>query len=106
VIWPKAANAAGVQDALAAETERSLPVFAVHRRALAQLDPDGSSALAQFWFERGLFGSRAEADRFIADFQQDYRRQLRRQQVRDLPVKVRTLPRKLKRRTLRRLGRA
>jgi len=106
VIWPKAANVAGVQAAIASEAERQTPVFAVHRRALAQLDPAGAAALAEFWTERGLFGSLPEAGRFIADFQQGYRRELRRQQVRDLPVKVRSLPRKLKRRTLRRLGRA
>ena len=105
VVWPKAANRAGIEAAVTADAERQTPFFAVHRRALAQIDPAGITVLAEFWCERGLFDSVGAAETFVAEFQQAYRRELRRQQIRELPHKIRSAPRKLRRRALRRLGR-
>jgi Family of unknown function (DUF6492) len=103
VVWPKAATLAGVETAITAATERQTPVFTVHRRALARLDPAAGGTLARFWVDRGLFGSLEQADQFITDFQQAYQREMRKQRLRELPHRLRSLPHRVKRRTLRKL---
>lgn len=101
VVWPRAADAQGVAAAVAAAGQPGTPLFAVHRRALARLDPEGRADLARFWCARGLFRSSGTAERFIVEYQHGYRRQERLQQVRDLPGTVRTIPRRVRRDGLR-----
>lgn len=104
-VWPKAATRAGVEEAVATVVERDAPLFAVHRRALATLDPDAVGALAAFWAERGLFPTADAARAFVAEFQRTYRRTARVQRLRELPYRLRSVPRKVRRVVARRLGR-
>jgi hypothetical protein len=107
-IWPRTANLEGVQNALRAADERGTPLIAVHRKALARLDPESSRVLAGFWAKRGLFGSVQEANRFVLDFQRSYQKTVRRQRLRALSGTLRFLPQRVwrrLRRTLRRLAR-
>lgn len=95
IVWPHAANLAGVQDAVRTANERRTPLFTVHRRALARLDRDSATAVAEFWTESGLFPSVDDAERFIRGFQRAYDKEMRMQRIRDTPHK---LKRKLKNR--------
>ena len=97
VVWPRAATREGVTAAVAEAEHRGTPLFAVHRRALAQLDPAGRAALAQFWCRRGHFRSIDDAEAFVEAFRRGYRRKQRAQQLRDLPVKLRSIPRRIRR---------
>jgi hypothetical protein len=91
VVWPSAATRAGVEAAVERAGD-DVPLFAVHRKALAALDPDAVLPLARFWTERGLFASEEEAARFVARFRRLHRRRLRLHQLREAPRTVR-LPR-------------
>jgi hypothetical protein len=88
VIWPRAATAEGCRDAIATAVVGRAPVFSAHRRALARLDTEATSLLAQFWTERGLFPTAEQAAGFVQRFQRDYPRQERRQRLRSLPGKL------------------
>ncbi|MFA7266274.1 MAG: DUF6492 family protein [Candidatus Nanopelagicales bacterium] len=96
-VWPKAANLPGVRAAIAAADERDVPVFSVHRRALAIVPPESSQALAQFWVARDLFDSAAQASGFVRDFQSNYERAAKAQRRRDLPAKLRSIPHRVRR---------
>lgn len=96
-VWPKAANLSGVQSAIEAANERDVPIFSVHRRALAVLPPEGTLALAEFWVERGLFELASDAETFVREFQTNYERAAKAQRRRDLPAKVRSLPQRIRR---------
>jgi hypothetical protein len=93
-VWPKAANPEGVSAAITASDERRTPVFSVHRRALAVLDPSSAKVLADFWVRCGLFDDPQSASTFVRDFQESYEKAARRQRRRDLPAKLRSLPRR------------
>jgi len=87
-VWPRSADAAGVERAVEESDGRDAPLFAVHRRALAVLDAPTSGMLADFWVERGLFPSAADALRFVTEFQAGHDRTLRRQRLREAPYSV------------------
>lgn len=96
-VWPKAANLPGVQGAIEAAIVRDVPIFSVHRRALAVLPPESIEVLAEFWVERGLFESTSDAATFVRDFQSKYARAAKAQRRRDLPAKLRSLPQRIRR---------
>lgn len=95
-VWPRSADIDGVRAAIAQADEGDAPVFSVHRRALAQLDPASTAVLASFWTQRGLFESEDAATEFVLDFQRSYQKAARRQRRRDLPGKVASVPRKIR----------
>lgn len=101
-IWPRLASVEGVAQTLVDARNSASPVFAVHRNALARLDESSAHAVAAFWLERGLFPTMDAATLFIDEFQTAFEKEARRQRLRDLPRKVRTLPRAVKRRLVRR----
>jgi hypothetical protein len=72
VVWPGTRDVGSVRSAIEAARSRRSPFFAVHRRALAKVDGAGARALADYWTELGLFGSRAEAIRFIWAFRLNF----------------------------------
>ncbi|HEY8590570.1 MAG TPA: DUF6492 family protein [Naasia sp.] len=105
VVWPRAATGEGVRAAVELAEQRKSPLFAVHRRALATLTDEGIGALSVYWTSSGLFGSPEEATAFIADFRRASEVETRAQARRDLPAKLLSAPRKLRRRLRDRLGR-
>ena len=104
-IWPRGADAAGVADAIQAAAERQSPVFSVHRRALAALTEDGTAALSAFWAEKGLFASPSEAAGFVRAYQALHESEARAQARRDLPGRLLSAPRKLRRKLIDRVTR-
>jgi hypothetical protein len=79
-LWPRAVTAAGVEEAVA--TARESMMFAVHRRALAALDPPLARPVAALWAERDLFPSVADAEEFVVAYRSELERQGRRQRRR------------------------
>jgi hypothetical protein len=98
-LWPKASRTAeGVAGVVREAAESGRPMFAVHRLALLRMDADSARPLAEFWAERGLFGSAADAEAFLAKARASLERELAAQKRRDLPHKVLAAPRALRRR--------
>jgi hypothetical protein len=64
-LWGADANAAGVVAAIDKFHRGRAPFFAVHRRALRNMDEKGTRALAYFWRLKGLFASVEAAETFI-----------------------------------------
>ena len=73
-IWPKNVNATKVREAVGKAADRSLPLFSIHRRALGRLDAEGVHLLAEFWTERELFATSADAERFVREFKRAFLR--------------------------------
>ena len=95
-LWPRGATPAGVEKAVTAA--RSSMMFAVHRRALAALDPGLAAPVIDLWTERGLFPSSTEAENFVTRSQAEAAVGSRRQRRRDLPTRLLSAPRSLMRR--------
>jgi hypothetical protein len=87
-VWPRRADAAGVQAAIEHAESTDSALFSVHRRALQSLPPDATAALAQFWFARGLFSSVADGERLVANVADAAHRFDREQRWRQLRLKV------------------
>jgi hypothetical protein len=87
-VWKGTATLAGVTAAIDAADHDSAAVFSVHRRALPRLPLAALVALADFWTERGLFASRAQALRFCLAFRVQY---VVREVRRKLPGRLRAL---------------
>jgi hypothetical protein len=105
-IWPKGATLEGVRAALAQSAERGGPVFAVHRRALAALTPDGAGELARFWADTGLFDTEELARTFISDYARAFRKEARLQKIREVPLRALVLARRIQGTLARTEGRA
>jgi hypothetical protein len=82
-VWPKGANLAGVERALAAVAEHDPAVISVHRTALARMDGAARSRLRDFWLQRKLFDSRAEVTRFVLSYRIRYLRTMAMKKVRE-----------------------
>lgn len=100
-VWWHSASLAGVRKAVRAARERQTPLFSVHRLALARLNRDSRSVLADFWADRGLFASHEEAHRFLMEF----RRAMYSEVLRELLHEAMWLPRRMMRRVLHRISR-
>ncbi|WP_424348215.1 DUF6492 family protein [Kocuria sp. CH-021] len=105
IVWPKSADECGVAAAIATAEDHDLPIFAVHRRALVNLPDEAVRMLADFWAGRELFPSAEEAESFVAEFRAQHESQIRAQTRRDLPGKVLSVPRKVRRELMHRLPR-
>ena len=97
-VWPRGATVEGVTAAIDAVTAGGHPMFAVHRMALARLDRDAAALLAGFWAERGLFDSLESATTFVQEFPAILEREQRAQKRADLPSRVLSAPRAIRRR--------
>lgn len=101
-VWPRGAHTAGVRAAVDAAASGRSPFFTVHRRAFPLLDAAARGQLADFWSDRGLFDSADDAAVFLRRYGRQVARSSRAQRVRELPLKVLSLPRKVRERLLRR----
>lgn len=75
-VWAGASTTAEVGTVLEQADRSPTTTFAVHRRALARLSPESVRDLAEFWTRHGLFGSSADAQRFIRRFRIGYVRSM------------------------------
>ena len=98
VVWPRRADRAGVEAAIAQARSGRTPLFAVHRRALNRLDDEGARALATYWTDLGLFESVPAAERFVRDFRAAFVRTERAKKVRELPYRAVTVLRRARHR--------
>lgn len=73
MVWPKAADLAGVQQAIARVRDTDAAFFGVHRRSLAAADRAAVEALEGFWCDRGLFATAKQARRMTSAFRRTYR---------------------------------
>jgi hypothetical protein len=88
-VWPGKADQDGVAAAvLQSERDRS-PVFAVHRSALARMDADAITTLADYWCRVGLFPDRADGVEFVRRFQRRYTRANVVRKLRETPYRLR-----------------
>ncbi|ACQ79260.1 hypothetical protein Bcav_0999 [Beutenbergia cavernae DSM 12333] len=94
VVWPRTASSSGVADTVRRAREGDLPYFSVHRNAVPVLDGGAVAVLADYWAERGLVDDRADGEAVLARMRASHAAQARRQQVRDLPHRARTLLRR------------
>ncbi len=104
-VWPRGATVAGVTSAIEAVTAGGHPMFAVHRMALSRLDADAAALLAAFWAERGLFDSLDAATSFVREFPAMLAREQRAQKRADLPSRVWSAPRAIRRKIAAKLAR-
>lgn len=95
-LWARGATTEGVDRAVAAAREAMM--FAVHRRAMARLDPGLALPVARLWAEAGVFPSVADGEEFVRAYRADLGRWDRRRRRRDLPHKLLAAPRALRRR--------
>lgn len=64
-VWPKMVNDGGLERALGLARVTNAPIFTVHRKALARIDKVHLEKLAQFWVERQIFSTQADAITFV-----------------------------------------
>jgi hypothetical protein len=103
IVWPHDVRDSGVTRVIGSAIESGAPLFAVHRRALGVIDEAGSRALAEWWFDRGLFPSVDEALFFITEFQSSYASEAKSQKRRELRGRLARAPRVIAKRIRRAL---
>ena len=95
-IWPRGSSVDKVSEAIEKARTKGTPLFSVHRTALARMEPEGVALLSAFWLERGLFGSGAEAERFVADFRKDFAKAEFYRKVRSIPYRAASKVKKMR----------
>jgi hypothetical protein len=66
-IWEQTANESGCAEAICKAERSECPFFSVHSKAIAKMDKNARGAVANFWSQRGLFPSPADAARFLRE---------------------------------------
>lgn len=97
MVWPRAADPAGVEAAIAVAREHDLPVFGVHREAVGRLDDASIGLLAAFWAERGVVADAAEGTALLTRMRAGHARAARLRRLHDLPGRARTAVRRARR---------
>lgn len=87
-IWPRGVQGGALADLLASADAAESPWFSIHRRALSGLDAAGTTLLADFWTQRGLFDGEVEARAFIRRASAEVRRSGQVQAMLDLPPRI------------------
>lgn len=87
-VWPSTATASGVAAALDRARESDVPLFSIHRTALANLDREASASLEAFWVAAGLFPDGAAARRFVDDFRRRFERERSRRRIMEAPPRI------------------
>lgn len=89
VVWPGDPSAAAVRAAADELDRTGAPVLSVHRTALVRMGAEATVALVDIWVAHGLFGSRAEAVRYVDGFRRAYHRRVWARRWREVPHRVR-----------------
>jgi hypothetical protein len=71
-VWPENADEQGCAEAIRNAEQTGCPFITVHRRALAKMNKNGQTLLADFWHSRGLFASTKDGLRFLRDPNRSY----------------------------------
>lgn len=97
MVWPRAADPAGVAAAITAAREHDLPVFGVHREAVGRLDDTSIGLLADFWAEREVLPDVAAGTALLSRMRAGHARAARLRRWHDLPGRARTAVRRASR---------
>ena len=84
VVWPGGRDEASVATTIEAARRRGVAFFSVHRSALGRMGPSPTRLVVDFWTERGLFASRADANRFVRRFRLRYARAMTAKRLRKI----------------------
>ena len=87
-LWPGSASAPDVRRVVARAREGEAPLFSVHRGALGVLDTQGTALLADFWTERGLFPTGADATQWLTGARRAASRAQRVLALKELPRQI------------------
>jgi hypothetical protein len=68
IVWEHAACEDHCIEQINHANKWQTPFFAVHRKALINLNRVSTQLIAEFWYNRKLFGSKEAAVNFISDF--------------------------------------
>lgn len=82
-VWAGASEPADVRAVLDRADTSETTTLAIHRRALAKLNPESVHLLAAFWSRHGLFDSSNDAERFIRRFRIVYLRAMGARRLRE-----------------------